>query len=275
MGESSPTMDAEKLQHPPPSTAASLIAGSFGGACQVIVGQPLDTIKTRAQTSPRGMFKGPLDIATQTIRKEGVLALYKGMASPLIGVAGVNSLLFAAYGQAKHLVSPYPELSLPQTALAGSMAGAANALLASPVEMFKIRMQGQYGQPTDKKLSKVLSEMWNTWGFRRGIMRGFWVTVVKEIPAYGGFYLAYEFSKRQFQKRHGPSTELPVWALLASGASGGALYWTLCYPLDVVKSRVQLADKPPNGANYIANTFSDPKRSRYFCRVRARHQVHA
>jgi solute carrier family 25 (mitochondrial carnitine/acylcarnitine transporter), member 20/29 len=54
------------------------------------------------------------------------------MASPLIGIAGVNSLLFAAYGVSKRIVSPYPQLTLPQTALAGSMAGAINAILASP-----------------------------------------------------------------------------------------------------------------------------------------------
>lgn len=56
-----------------------LVAGSVAGAAQVIVGQPLDTIKTRAQTSPHGMFKGPMDILTQTVRKEGILALYKGL----------------------------------------------------------------------------------------------------------------------------------------------------------------------------------------------------
>jgi hypothetical protein len=54
------------------------------------------------------------------------------MASPLIGIAGVNSLLFAAYGTSKRIISPFPNLSLKQIALAGSMAGAANAILASP-----------------------------------------------------------------------------------------------------------------------------------------------
>lgn len=34
------------------STVNDLIAGSFGGAAQVLVGQPLDTIKTRAQIAP-------------------------------------------------------------------------------------------------------------------------------------------------------------------------------------------------------------------------------
>ena len=32
--------------------ANELIAGSFGGAAQVLVGQPLDTVKTRAQIAP-------------------------------------------------------------------------------------------------------------------------------------------------------------------------------------------------------------------------------
>ncbi len=55
-----------------------------------------------------------------------------GMASPLLGIAGVNSLLFSSYVFSKRVVSPFGQLTLPETALAGSMAGAANAILASP-----------------------------------------------------------------------------------------------------------------------------------------------
>ncbi|KAI0372290.1 mitochondrial carrier [Pilatotrama ljubarskyi] len=234
------------------STINELIAGSVGGAAQVIVGQPLDTIKTRAQTAPSGMFKGPMDILTQTLRKEGFFALYKGMASPLVGIAGVNSLLFAAYGVSKRLISPFPQLSLKEIAAAGAIAGAVNAVLASPVEMFKVRMQGQYGSPSDKRLRAVVSEMWRDWGFRKGIMRGYWVTVAREIPAYAGFYTAFEFTKRKFSERYG--AQIPVWALLASGSTGGIAYWLACYPLDVVKSRVQLRATPPEGTpvQYIA-----------------------
>jgi len=234
------------------STINELLAGSVGGAAQVLVGQPLDTIKTRAQIAPKGMFKGPMDILVQTLRKEGFFALYKGMASPLLGIAGVNSLLFASYGASRRLISPFP-LSLKETALAGSMAGVANAILASPVEMFKVRMQGQYGAKTDKRLRTVVSEMWTQWGFRKGVMRGYWVTVAREIPAYAGFYTAFEFTKRKFSKTYGP--QLPVWALLASGSTGGVAYWLACYPLDVVKSRIQLRPIPPTGTpiQYIAS----------------------
>ena len=133
------------------------------------------------------------------------------------------------------------------------------------VEMFKIRMQGQYGGAGDKKLGRVVSDMWRDYGFRNGIMRGYWITVVREIPAYAGFYAgvyhdphkavkhgvkrtadpsAYETSKRIFTKRFSPDP-LPVWAVLTSGGIGGLGYWLACYPLDVVKSRVQLAEAPP------------------------------
>ena len=115
-----------------------------------------------------------------------------GMFSPLVGIAGVNSLLFASYGVSKRIISPFPNLSLKEIAAAGAMAGAANAILASPgvaglylksscahsyftVEMFKVRMQGQYGAASDKRLRAVVSEMLRDWGFRRGIMRGYWV----------------------------------------------------------------------------------------------------
>ena len=87
----------------------------------------------------------------QTVRKEGFFALYKGeissttfinranslflgMASPLLGIAGVNSLLFAAYGASKRVISSFPQLSIKETAAAGAMAGAINAVLASPGE---------------------------------------------------------------------------------------------------------------------------------------------
>ena len=39
-------------------------------------------------------------------------------------------------------------------------------------------MQGQYGAQTDKRLRVVARNMWREWGFRKGVMRGYWVRVV-------------------------------------------------------------------------------------------------
>jgi hypothetical protein len=50
------------------------------------------------------------------------------------------------------------------------------------VEMFKVRMQGQYGAATDKRLRDLATEMWRDWGFRKGVMRGYWVLAHTAIP---------------------------------------------------------------------------------------------
>ncbi|KAJ7431858.1 hypothetical protein B0H11DRAFT_2209956 [Mycena galericulata] len=82
-------------------------------------------------------------------------------------IAGINWLLFVSYAAARRVVSTFPKLSLPETALAGSMAG---AVLTSPgraVQMFN---------------------MWAKWGFRKRVMHGYRVIVALEIPTYAGFY---------------------------------------------------------------------------------------
>jgi len=42
--------------------------------------------------------------------------------------------------------------------------------------MFKIRMQGQFGGAGDKKLGKVVGDVWRNYGLRDGILRGYWVS---------------------------------------------------------------------------------------------------
>ncbi|KAF9039312.1 mitochondrial carrier domain-containing protein [Panaeolus papilionaceus] len=215
------------------SSAFPLIAGSVGGAAQVLVGRLLDTITMRAQIAPSWlfMFAGPMDILKQTLRNEG---FYCALQGPLIGIAGVNSLLFASYGISKRIISPYPQLNC-----IGRSCG-------RPVEMFKVRMQGQYGAATDKKLLAVVGHMWRDWGFKKGIMRGYWVTVAREIPAYTGLRIF----QSKFSAHYGK--DLPVWALLASGSTGGRMS---CYPLDVVKSPIQLRATPPTGTPVHVGLF--------------------
>lgn len=99
------------------------------------------------------------------------------MTPPLVGIAAVNSLLFAANTAIRRLISPYPDrLSTAQIAGAGALAGAVQAVLASPVEMFKVRLQAQYG-PNPKRLRDIVGEMYSKYGWKNGIMRGYWVSL--------------------------------------------------------------------------------------------------
>jgi solute carrier family 25 carnitine/acylcarnitine transporter 20/29 len=60
--------------------------------CGLISWDRFDTIKVRLQTSTSAQFKGPLECLMQTVRNEGVLALYKGASPPLVGWMFMDSL---------------------------------------------------------------------------------------------------------------------------------------------------------------------------------------
>ncbi|RCI01099.1 hypothetical protein CU097_013422 [Rhizopus azygosporus] len=235
----------------PTSATADFVSGNFAGMAQVLVGQPLDTIKVRLQLD-HGKFKGAWDCAVQTIQKEGFFALYKGMASPLVGIGAVNALLFTANSTIKnHFSKDGRPLTLDKIAIAGAGAGIVNSVLASPVEMLKIKLQAQYGSKTTAigryftgplDCARYLIQRD---GVAHGLFRGLWATIVREIPAYAGFYTGFEMTKRYLTENG--KREATVLELMAAGATGGVGYWLSCYPLDVVKSVVQNQAEPPKG----------------------------
>lgn len=64
--------------------------GSYPPPQLVLAGHPFDTVKVRVQTAPHGKFKGPLDCLLTTVRREGALAVYKGVAPPLLATGVIN-----------------------------------------------------------------------------------------------------------------------------------------------------------------------------------------
>ncbi|KAF0527648.1 mitochondrial carrier [Gigaspora margarita] len=235
------------------------VAGSFAGMAQVAVGQPLDTIKVRLQLEAT-RFKGPMDCFLQTVKKEGPFALYKGMASPLFGIGAVNALLFAAYSRLKAIqtVLPDEQLALHKIAIAGAGAGAVNSVLSSPVELLKVKLQAQYGSNKVAQYKGPVDcaqQLIKEFGIRNGLFRGFWATVAREIPAYAGFYSGFEFAKRKLTPVGRSPDSLSPSKLMLAGSFGGICYWSCCYPLDVIKSKVQNQRNPPKGIFYVITTF--------------------
>jgi Mitochondrial carrier protein len=85
--------------------ALSNKTGTCAGISITIVGHPFDTLKVRLQTQninpgPNAViFRGGWDCFTQTVRKEGPLALYRGMGGPMATVPLLNAVVFAFYEQ--------------------------------------------------------------------------------------------------------------------------------------------------------------------------------
>uniref|UniRef100_A0A3Q1FBL1 Mitochondrial carnitine/acylcarnitine carrier protein-like n=1 Tax=Acanthochromis polyacanthus TaxID=80966 RepID=A0A3Q1FBL1_9TELE len=94
------------------SPLKNFVAGGFGGACLLLAGHPLDTIKVRLQTQPKAaqyvLYTGTYDCLRKTVSKEGILGLYKGMGAPLAGVAPMMAISFFGFGLGKQLQQTDP-----------------------------------------------------------------------------------------------------------------------------------------------------------------------
>lgn len=123
-------------------TLQDLTAGTLGACAGIVAGQPLDTIKIRLQVN-RGQYKSALDCVASVVRREGPLALYKGMLSPLLGNAPLNMIVFGTYGNMRRTLDRYFPDPLPsghrlaepsywKLYAAGTYAGAAQCIVCTP-----------------------------------------------------------------------------------------------------------------------------------------------
>ena len=123
-----------------------LIAGTVGGCLGIIAGQPLDTVKLRMQ-APMSPYTSSMQCFINTLRLEGVRALYKGMVSPLIGNGPINAIVFATFGTARRqfdaAVGPVAaeKHKFWSIGFAGSLAGLCQGPISSPTELLKCKLQ--------------------------------------------------------------------------------------------------------------------------------------
>lgn len=184
--------------------AASLVSGAASGVMGVATGYPLETLRVRMQTQAGHRdFRGPLDCLFKTVRGEGLLGLYKGMASPLLGATVTKTVNFGAFGFL--LASLRDSGTTEARPLHIVCAGAASAVLASlvltPVDRAKILLQVQRSREEraraesrpvtpvagEERLYRGPRDVWREQG--RGMWRGQGVTSLREA-VYGSLYFS-------------------------------------------------------------------------------------
>eukprot|EP00053_Salpingoeca_punica_P011955 m.106680 g.106680 ORF g.106680 m.106680 type:complete len:299 (-) comp15819_c1_seq2:1038-1934(-) len=224
------------------------IAGYFSGCALVLAGHPFDTIKVRLQTEQTGRFKGPLDCLTQTVRREGLRAIYKGVTPPLLATGVVNSIMFGMQGMFSQKVAKYrrgeaatPEVS--DIAIAALGSGFCISFLVSPMEGVKARLQVNYAAHGEAAKYKgpidCIKQTIREEGVSRGLFRGVTATLAREVPGNAAWFGVYENLCRKMTPVGGTRADLkPHQQMLAGGLSGMA-YWTAFYPADTVKSQMQ------------------------------------
>jgi len=76
----------------------TIFAGGMAGISNWLIGMPADVLKSRLQTAPEGKYpNGVRDVASDLLRKEGPLALYKGIVPVLLRAFPANAACFVGF----------------------------------------------------------------------------------------------------------------------------------------------------------------------------------
>lgn len=203
----------------------AMAAGGVAGLAVDVSMFPLDTIKTRMQSS-HGFWKAG-----------GVKGIYNGLASAAVGSVPGASLFFGVYETAKPLMAealgPAAGASTVHM-LAASTGELAACLVRVPTENVKQKMQAGLFQDTGSTLRSIISRQ----GYA-GFYTGYASTVAREVPFSMIQFPLWEAAKAEIGRRRGDGTVRP-WESAAAGSASGAFAAALTTPLDVVKTRLML-----------------------------------
>jgi len=217
------------------NSLSDIIGGVGRGFALVAVGHPLDTIKVRLQTQSNCV--NFLDVAGSIVRKEGLLSFYRGSGPPLYSSAVFSAYYLWFYGTAKRLIlGDLPKTVSPtfiQMTCVGIMCGFGSSFINSPVELVKCKLQSTIGGKRYTNTFDCTAGIFKEYGFR-GLGQGYISTLLRNTIGDIGYYGVYELSKYQLKRKIGD-----YWGILLAGGLGGMAFWTLIYPLDVIKSKLQ------------------------------------
>ncbi|KAM8862770.1 mitochondrial carnitine/acylcarnitine carrier protein-like isoform 1-T1 [Spinachia spinachia] len=232
------------------SPLKNFVAGGVAGACLLLAGHPLDTIKVRLQTQPKAssaqyvVYRGTYDCFRKTVSKEGVLGLYRGMGAPLAGVAPMMAISFFGFGLGKQLQQT--DANTPHTHtqlfLSGCLAGIFTTVIVAPGERIKCLLQVQasgggsrYAGPVDCAM-----RLYKEQGIR-SVYKGTVLTLIRDVPSNGLYFLTYEGLKDLMTPEGQSVAQLSTPKILLAGGVAGILNWTIALPPDVLKSNFQTA----------------------------------
>jgi len=226
------------------------VAGCVGGAAGVLAGHPLDTIKARLQTGKPGTYRGPWHCFTSIIKKDRLPGLYKGMSSPLSSLTLVNAIVFGVHGTVAKQFDD--QKAILTHFIAGCSAGVAQAFIAAPTELLKVRVQVNENMRSPYHcLRTILRESGS-----RTLLRGMLATQLRDAPGLGVYFASYEYLARSMSK-DGTMEALTSLQLLLAGGFAGMLSWLFNYPTDVIKTRFQATDQDKTYMEVIRKTYAE------------------
>ena len=187
-----------------------------------------------------------------------VRGLYKGVLPPVLAQGAINAIVFGVEGPTNRFLQTRlreePSKEVKIGFLAGMVGGFVQSFVCTPVELVKL-----ITQHTAVGEASVYRGNWETLRllYRRGGLagcyQGFWVTAFRDTPAFGVYFASYYWMTNYFAKRKGITreelSEMMLYPFFCGGVTG-MITWTVNYPVDLVKTRIQLDGTDGNPRQY-------------------------
>uniref|UniRef100_A0A8P4KM38 EF-hand domain-containing protein n=1 Tax=Dicentrarchus labrax TaxID=13489 RepID=A0A8P4KM38_DICLA len=180
-------------------THKRFMAGSLAGATAQTAIYPMEVLKTRLTLRKTGQYSGMFDCAKKILRKEGVMAFYKGYIPNLVGIIPYAGIDLAVYEVCRlcDVFGPVGDISQQSVLLAcGTISSTCGQLASYPLALVRTRMQAQASlDATDQSsMSTLIKKIIAKDGFF-GLYRGILPNFMKVIPAVSISYVVYEYMK--------------------------------------------------------------------------------
>ncbi|KAM8921295.1 solute carrier family 25 member 47 [Pelodytes ibericus] len=224
----------------------------IAGACGVMVGYPLDTVKVRIQTQRN--YNGIWHCIYSTYKVERMSGFFKGMSMPISTVSVSSSIVFGVYRNCLYQLcklrygTKNAKPSKFDIFLSGYAAGAVQVLVSSPADMAKVRLQTQVFPHHSNACSLVAGPKYTgpihciltivrEKGFF-GLYKGCSALMFRDCHSFATYFLSYAIFREWFVPVEQGNKKL--LGVLLSGGCAGVVAWGIATPMDVIKSRLQV-----------------------------------
>jgi solute carrier family 25 (mitochondrial carnitine/acylcarnitine transporter), member 20/29 len=142
-------------------------------------------------------------------------------------------------------------------------------VFVTPIENVKTKLQVQYGTGAARAYTGPIdcaASLFRTAGIR-GLYAGFVPTIFHRGSNWA-YFGGYDLARRSLVKKDGtPLVGRSLTAIIA-GAFAGTTFWLSCYPIDVIKGRMQAApvDQPYRSLRQCAASLYQAEGVRGFFR---------
>ncbi|KAI5691779.1 Mitochondrial carrier protein [Leishmania braziliensis] len=145
---------------------------------------------------------------------------------------------------------PPPPISVwssPAHWKASACAGLAVSLILTPVEMLKCNMQMESARPSWKRhrttvfgLARDLVATHGACGLYTGVTGTLTRAVLGNMAYFVSYEQCREWLAQGFAQSPGDGEALPIWHSMLAGGISGCFYWSIAYPADVAKTKMQV-----------------------------------